>query len=270
MKPPSLSRLGAVASLLFSIALAGCATAPSVSPSARAELAPTGKVRVGLLTYNPLFVTQGTPPGELKGVAVDIGGQLADRLGVPYQGVEYRSIGAVLQGAKTGEWDVAFLAIDPARSGDMDFTPAFMEVQTSYLVPARSPLMTVADVDRAGIRVAAMARSTQNNYLKQNLKHATLLSPEDTAQALKELSAGGVDAVAANRLQLDAYAAKTPGARVLDGSFYNTPLGIAVPKGRPAAAAYATEFVRHLKSGGGAAEAISRAGLTGVVVPRDY
>jgi polar amino acid transport system substrate-binding protein len=265
MTTSSLSKLGV---LLFSLALAACATAPTASSIAKSELAPQGKVRVGLLSYNPAFVTQGTPPGELKGIAVDFGRRLATQLGVPFEPVHYNSVAEMLHGVKTGEWDVAMLAIDPARFGDMEFTPAYMELESTYLVAPGSAIRSASEVERGGTRVAVLARSTQENFLKSTLKSGVVMLPsKDMKAALQELATGKADAVLANRSQLVDLAAQLPGARLLDETVTAFPVGVAVPKGKAAAAAYATQLVRYLRDNGAVADSIGRASLPGARVP---
>ena len=138
---------------IFGLLLAGCAgvgTAPT--PEARQALAPTGKLRVGLQLGNPLNVIKDSASGEMKGVAFDLGKELARRMGVPFEPVLYPSVGAVLDGGKSGAWDVAFVGFSPARAREWDFTALHLEVEFGYLVPAGSAISTMADVDRLGNR----------------------------------------------------------------------------------------------------------------------
>ncbi|MGZ5662287.1 MAG: hypothetical protein ACXWG6_13055, partial [Usitatibacter sp.] len=101
------------AALILPLALAfGCAEAPvasTVPAAARAELAPTGKLRVGLIAVNPVFVTPNTPPGVTRGIAVDIARELARRIDVPMEPLRYPTVGAMVEAAGKGEWDIAFL-----------------------------------------------------------------------------------------------------------------------------------------------------------------
>src|SRR5262245_17066550 len=91
-------------------------TAPT--PEARQALAPTGKLRVGLYLGGPSSVIRESTSSEMKGVGFDLGRELAQRLGVPFEPVVFPSIGALLDSGKSGQWDVAFFAIGPARAKD--------------------------------------------------------------------------------------------------------------------------------------------------------
>ncbi len=110
--------------LLFSCAAVG----PQVPPAARAELAPTGKLRAGMIAVSPIFVTQNTPPGVTRGIAVDIARQLAGHLGVPMEVVRYPNERALMDGAGRDEWDVVFIGVNPARADIVNFTAPYMYV----------------------------------------------------------------------------------------------------------------------------------------------
>jgi polar amino acid transport system substrate-binding protein len=158
---------------LFAVAfLSACVTPPIVPPAVLSELAPTDKLRVGLLVMNPIYVTTVDPTGEWHGIAVDIGRELAKQLGAPSEPIGYKSVPELLKAAKTGEWDVAFV-LNPARSADWDFTVAYLEVDNTHLVLAGSPIQSVGDADRPGNRIAVTQGATQDSFLSANLAFET-------------------------------------------------------------------------------------------------
>src|SRR5258707_10566898 len=132
--------------------LSSCATAPDV-PAARSELAPTGKLRVGINVQNFLLVNKERVGGEYSGIAVDLGRELGRRLGVPVELVPFDTAGKLADAAKAGVWDVAFLGNQPARASEIAFSPAYLEIEAGYLIPAGSPIRTIADADRRGLAV---------------------------------------------------------------------------------------------------------------------
>jgi len=254
-----------VAALCFT--LAACATTvPTVSPTARSELAPGGKIRVGILANNPLYVNQSSVGGEMKGLVPDIANELARQLGAQVQPVNYPTATGLLDGAKRNEWEVAFIGYSPERSADMDFTPVMLNGENSYVVRSDSPLRSVADVDRAGIRIATSDRTVQHRHLTQNIRNATVVPVATGAAGMQALVAGQVDAVAGNRMTVTEAAAATPGMRVLEGSFMQVPYSIAIAKGKPAGTAYMTQFVQYLKESGRLDDSIRRANIRGVTV----
>lgn len=246
-------------SLMF---LIGCSTAPTVPPIARAELASAGKLRVGLIMSNQVLVSKDPRTGEIRGVTVDLGKALARRLEVPFEAVEYANPAALVKSFDANEWDIAFLAFDPARAQEVTFSPSYMEVDNSYLVAANSKIATIEDADLAGVTIAVPEKSAPDLYLSRNLKAAKVVRvPGGAAAAIKILTDKQADAYAENAHMLSLYAEKLPGARVLDGRYTIIRHAIATHKGKVAASEYVKTFVADAKANGTVAEAIRRAGL---------
>src|SRR5467141_4478263 len=155
--------------------LSSCATAPDVPPAARSELAPTGRLRVGINLQNFLLVNKESTDGQYSGIAVDLGRELGKRLGVPVKLVAFDTAGKLADAVKSGAWDVAFLGNEPSRANEIAFSAAYLEIEAGYLVPAGSPIRTIADVDREGVRIAVAAKSAYDLYLSRSLKCAQLV-----------------------------------------------------------------------------------------------
>jgi polar amino acid transport system substrate-binding protein len=239
----------------------GCTSMPTIPPATRAELAPTGKLRVGLILSNQVLVMKDPTSGELRGVSITIGKALAQRLGAPFEPVGYPNPAALVQSFGRNEWDIAFLAFDPARAKDVDFSPAYMEVDNTYLVTTESKVATVEGADRSGVTIAVPESSAPDLFLSRNLKSAQVLRvPAGAEAAIQVLSSGKADAYAENAHMLSLYADRLPGSRVLDGRYTIIQHAIATPKGKAAAADYAKAFVEEWKVSG-VSEAIRSAGL---------
>jgi len=260
-------RTSCLTTAILGLLLTGCAsihTAPT--PEVRQALAPTGKLRVGLYLGNPLSVVRDSASGEMKGVGFDLGKELARRMGVPFEPVVYPSVRALLDGAKSGGWDVASIAFTPARAKDMDFIAPHLEVELGYLIPGGSSISTMADVDRPGIRVAIQEKGLADIFLSRTLKNAVVVRASSIAATLEVLQSGRADVFAANKPSLFELLNQVPGFRVLDGRFTTDPVALAIPKGRDLGMAYARKFVEGAKSEGLVKAAIERAGVRGVVV----
>jgi len=258
--PSGVSTWGPIVLALFLVA--GCASAPSVPPAARAELASTGKLRVGLILSNQVLVTKDPSTGELRGVTVNLGKALAQRLGVPFEPVGYANPAALVKSFGTNEWDIAFLAFDPARAQEVDFSPSYMEVDNTYLVTAKSKVGTVELADQAGVTIAVPERSAPDLFLSRNLKSAKVMRvPGGADAAIEALKSGKADAYAENAHMLSLYADRLPGARVLEGRYTVIQHAVATPKGKMAASEYMKTFVEDAKADGTVAEAIRAAGL---------
>jgi polar amino acid transport system substrate-binding protein len=189
---------------------------------------------------------------------------------VPFEPVLYPSGPALLDGAKAGAWDVSFMGVSPARAKEVDFTPPHLEVELGYLIPGGSPLTTLAEVDRPGIRVAVQERGALDVLLSGTLTQATVVRGSGFSGAVALLQAGNAEVLAGSKPSLFETVSQVPGSRVLDGQLSLEPHALALPKGRDVAAAYARQFVADAKSEGLVKAAIERADLRGAVVaPRE-
>jgi polar amino acid transport system substrate-binding protein len=246
-------------SLLGLLIACACATvAPQVPPAAKAELAPTGTLRVALVAVNPLFVTQNAPPGHARGIAVDIANRLAARLGVPMTPLLYPSVVGVMEAASRGEWDITFLPVVPERATVMNFTAPFMYSESTFVVAEESPARGIEDLDQRGKVLVAVARSTQDVWLRANVKSATVVSASTPAAALQMLQERKVDAYASNTAALADPSRRLQGTRLVAGSFVDTPIAMAVIKVRPSADAFAYEFMDGLRVSGAIEEIVAR------------
>ena len=257
-------RLGIAGMGLF--VLTSGAMAIEITPAVRSELAPTGKLRIGLNHGNFLLVTAGSSGTEPRGVASDIGRELGRRVGVPVEFIKFDTAGKLGDGVKSGAWDVAFLGAEPQRAAEIAFTAAYLEIPATYIVPAGSPIRSVAEVDREGVRIAVTEQSAYGLYLSRNVKHARLVLTKSGDAAVEAFVNDKLEALAGLRPALLTDVKKFPGARVLDGQFTAVQQAIGTPKNREAAAKYLRAFVENVKASGLVAEAISRNAVQGVSV----
>jgi polar amino acid transport system substrate-binding protein len=241
------------------------------APSAEVlkDLAPTGKLRAAINFGNGVLAQKG-PNGEPNGVTPELAAALAKRLGVPVDYVIYTAAGKVFDGAKQNAWDIGFIAIEPLRAAEVDFTAPYVLIQGTYLVRKDSPLKDVADVDAPGIRIGVGLGSVYDLYLTRTLKHATLVrAPQGgAAGGIQPFIDDKLDAAAGVREPLDAYTKDHPDYRVMPGNYEEIRQAIGTPKGRGAAGlAYLRAFVEEMKANGFVADALKRSGQTAPVAP---
>jgi polar amino acid transport system substrate-binding protein len=236
------------------------------SPAARSELAPTGKLRVGINYGNFLLVNKDPASGEYRGIAVDLGREIGRRLGVPVDLVAYETAGKLADGVKAGAWDVAFLGNEPQRAGEIAFSPAYLEIEAGYLVPAGSPIRAMAEVDREGVRIAVAAKSAYDLYLSRSLKHAQLVRAQGIDASYEIFVKDKLEVLSGLKPRLVTDAAKLPGSRVLEGRFTAVQQSVGTPQGRPAGAKYLGDFAKDVKASGFVAAAIARHAVRGVSV----
>jgi len=252
--------------LFWLAAMSACSTAPMTPmapPAAVADLAPTGKLRAAINFGNPILAAKLAGTGEPAGLSVDLARELARRLGVPVELVAYAAAGQVVQAIRSKAWDVAYVAIDPARAVDMDYTAPYVVIEGAYLVPQDSPIRSNAEVDRKGVRVVVGAGSAYDLYLSREMKHAQILRAPTSPAVTDMMLAQSLEVAAGVRQQLEADAKRIPGARLLDGRFMVINQAMATPKGRAAGARYLAEFVEEMKASGFVANALTRHGITG-------
>ena len=247
--------------LCAALALAACASAPGTP--AVADLAPTGKLRAAINFGNPILATKAAS-GEPTGVSVDLARELGTRLGVPVELVTFESAGKVV--AAVAQWDVAFLAVDPARAGEIAFTAPYVVIEGAYLVPAGSPIRENAQVDRAGTRVVVGAGSIYDLYLARELKQATLVRAPTSPAVTDMMVAQRLDVAAGIKQQLEADAKRVPGVRLLDGRFMVINQAMGTPQGREAGARYLRALVEEMKASGFVARSLARHRIEGAAV----
>jgi polar amino acid transport system substrate-binding protein len=246
--------------------LSTCVTVVTVSPEIRSELAPTGTLRAAINLGNPVLAQKDPVTGEPRGVSVDLARELGRRLNVPVELVTYDAAGKVFDALKSGVWDIAFLAIDPARASEISFTAPYVIIEGTYMVPADSPLRTIGDVDRDGVRVAVGNKSAYDLYLTRTLKRAQIVRVPTSPAAIEIFLTDKLEAAAGVKQPLLQFAKTNPKVRVMDGRFMAIEQAMGAPKGREAGARYLGEFVEEMKASGFVARGLERSGQVDATV----
>lgn len=243
---------------------------PRVSQQVIAELAPTGVLRAGINLGNFLLVTGKSDAGDPVGVGPDMAREIANRLGVQVKYVTYKSPGELADAAESNTWDIGLIGAEPQRAEKIAFSPAYVEIEATYLVPAGSPLQSIADVDKAGVRIAVMGRAAFGLWLERNIKSAELVRTDSLASATEQFVRDKLDALAGLRPGLLSDVEKLPGARVLDGKFMAVQQAVGTPRKNTAGAAFLRDFVEQTKASGFVADLIARHNVRGLsVAPRN-
>ncbi|TMJ24189.1 MAG: ABC transporter substrate-binding protein [Alphaproteobacteria bacterium] len=223
------------------------------------DIAPTGKLRAAINLGNMVLAQKDPATGEPRGVTVDLAGELGRRLGLAVELVPFDAAGKVFDALKAGAWDIAFLAIEPVRAAEIAFTAPYVIIEGVYIVPTNSPLKTVAEVDRDGIRIAVNKGSAYDLFLTRTLKHAQLVRGESgTDVFIKEK----LEAAAGVKQPLVEFAKANPNVRLIDGRFMEIRQAMGTPKlryqGREAVPRYLHGFVEEMKASGFVAKALER------------
>ena len=257
----NLLLIAALALAPINLAAAEQATDPRV-----ADLVQAGKIRVGIHS----FYAKDSRTGELKAVSTgiifhDIARILGTRIGVEVVPVWHPGVPEMLACLAAGECDVGFMGPDPSRAG-VDFSPPFIQLDYTLLVPVGSSIQHIADADKPGTRIAAVSGHASTLTLSRMLKQAQLVyaaTPDPTFEIMRK---GDAEAFASVRPVLIGYSKKLPGSRVLEDHFGANLVGLVVRHGQAARLSYLTEFVNQAKASGLIQQAIERAGLPGHLV----
>lgn len=230
-------------------------------------LAPTGTLRAVFLRTNPVQGRVDAKTGEVSGPAVDLTRELGRQLGVPVSITGVPGGRELIDSVKNHTADIGFLAFDPTRATEVDFSQVYSLSWSSYIVPVNSSLHAVADADRKGFRIGAATGDSPELYLSRNLKNAELKRyPGPPAEeVLRMLAAGEFDAWAANRQRLIEMAANASNLRVLPDNYFAVKQAIVVPKGDRAALETINRFLNEARASGLIRKAIDKAGLSGSV-----
>jgi polar amino acid transport system substrate-binding protein len=230
---------------------------------ARSELAPTGVLRTGINLSNFLLVTGKTPTGDPQGVSPDMARAVADRLGVPVEYVRFDTPGELADAAVEDVWDIGNIGAEPERAKTISFTAAYAEIEATYLVPANSPIQSVDQVDREGVRIGVYGRSAYGLWLSANIESAELVKTEGVDASFEVFVGHGLEALAGLRPRLLKDVEKLPGGRILGGQFTAVQQAIGTKPNRRVGAAFLHDFVEAAKASGLVASLIEKHGVAG-------
>jgi polar amino acid transport system substrate-binding protein len=241
----------------LSVGIVTVMLAGGLSATARAdimkELVPTGKLRVAIAVApapSAIYAVKDAATGKFSGVTVDLGSALAKKLGVPVEFIAHLASGEIQNSAASGKWDVTFMPVDDERKKFVDFGNAYHLLQSTYLVAPGSNLMNVEDANAPGVRIGGGANTANFRAAQRTAPKATFVTVPGVDAAIAAMKAGEIDCIALSREALSGVAPKIPGSRVLDGGFLNSSTAVAVPKGKPEALAYASQFIEEAKASG--------------------
>jgi polar amino acid transport system substrate-binding protein len=227
------------------------------------ELAPTGKLRIAVAIAPSPSAQFAVRDGDgIRGVAVTLGAALARKLGVPAEIVAHDGSGEIQNSAADDKWDVAFLPVDEERKKFVDFGNAYHLLQSTFLVAPGSTIASVKDADAEGVAIGGVANTATFRAAMKATPNATHVAFAKVDAAVAAMQDKRIEAIALSRESLSGLVGKIPGARILDDAFLNSSTAICVPKGRPAALAYASAFIEEAKAAGLVRRALDEMGLT--------
>ncbi|MGI9402858.1 MAG: transporter substrate-binding domain-containing protein [Rhizobiaceae bacterium] len=239
---------------------------PKAHPEVVAELAPNRTLRAGINLSNFLLVSGKADNGDPIGVSPDMAAEIAHHLGVELALITYPGPGALADAAEHDEWDIGNIGAEPQRARTISFTPAYCEIESTYLVPAGSPFQSVSEVDQPGVRIAVKGRAAYGLWLENNLKHAELIRTDSIDDSFTAFVDQKLDALAGLRPRLISDVKQLPDARILEDRFSSVQQAVGTPRKNTAAAFWLAELVEYLKQSGFVGDLIERHKVKGLSV----
>jgi polar amino acid transport system substrate-binding protein len=247
---------------LLAVAFISLIGAPARADGEAKLLAPSGTLRVGIYPGSPTSMVS-DPSGKPHGLAYDLGGELAKRLGVGIDYVKFQRVADIVTAIHDGQVDFTVTNATPARANEVTFTQPVLAIELGYLVPANSPIGKIEDIDRPGVKIGVTKGSTSERTLPTRFKSATIVPAESVKVAIAMFGNREIDLYATNKPTLFEMSDQMPGSKILDGNWGAEHMAIAIPKGREDALPLLNRFVAEEQSSGALDTIQQQAGLRG-------
>jgi len=242
-------------------------------PVLAVDLAPTGTLRAAFLGDNPVQGRVDKQTGAISGPVADLVKEFAHRLGVPYKIIPASGAREVMDLVKSGQADIGFLAWDETRAREVDFSEPYARMHNAYLVPASSPIKKSSDADRKGVKIGAVRGQTQQIFLSEHIKNATVRIFESTPsqqEMSKMLASGELDVFGANRQRMEEAASKDHSLRALADDFSSVEQAVVVSKQNAGKLPEINRFLVDVRKSGFVKDSLAQAKLIGVDVAEKY
>jgi len=166
-----------------------------LTSTAIASAAETAKpLIVGMELAYPPFEMSDTS-GKPTGVSVDLATDLAKSLGRPVV-IQNTSFDGLIPALKTGKVDlvISSMTATAERAQSIDFSDPYLSTGLCLLLKKDSAAKGIADLDKAGVKVAVKKGTTGHLYATAKLKNAEILVLDKESAAVLEVSQGKADA----------------------------------------------------------------------------
>jgi polar amino acid transport system substrate-binding protein len=214
-----------------------------------------GTLRASINLGNPVLA-QGTPTAP-NGVTVDMARELGARLGVPVELLCFDAARKSFEAMTTGQADICFLAVEPARAAEVAFTAPYVVIEGVFVVPQDSPITKTADVDREGVRIGVNSGSAYDLFLSRTLQHASVMRGDDGVDLFRT---EGLEVAAGIRQPMTEFVNTHQGVRLIEGPFMEIQQAMGTTRTRtPDTVKFLRAFVEELKASGFVADALRRA-----------
>jgi polar amino acid transport system substrate-binding protein len=243
-------------------------TMTATSSAQTAVVSKEGVLRAAYLASNPAHAVKDPTTGEARGVAIDLARELGRSVGAAVTLLALENPQRVIDAVRKGEADIGFVAYNPERAGPVEFSKPYLLVRQTFLVRADSQLRSIADIDRAAVKLGATRNDSIALYLRRTLEQAQLVELDDSSRDTvhRMLREGTLDAFGANRQRLTDMQQGAADLRLLPDDLYGVEQTIIVPSGRREALDRVNRFIDDVRASGFLQRSIDRSGVVGIAV----
>ncbi|MFC9281144.1 transporter substrate-binding domain-containing protein [Streptomyces collinus] len=226
------------------------------------DLAPDGTLRAAINLGNPVLA-HGTATAP-AGVTVDLAREIAARLKVPLQLLCFDAARKSFEAMAEGRADICFLAIEPARETEVAFTPPYVLIEGVFAVPTGSSIISIGDVDRAGVRIGVKRGSAYDLFLTRTLRHARVVPGDEGTQVFR---AEALEVAAGIRQPMTEFVASHSEYRLIEDRFMQIQQAVGTTRSRhPETVRFLSHIVQELKASGFVADSLRRGGQSDTLV----
>ncbi|HYF37364.1 MAG TPA: transporter substrate-binding domain-containing protein [Prosthecobacter sp.] len=226
--------------------LAGCLASLLLSGCTR-----TRALVVGMDATYPPFEFIGTD-GKINGVSVAIGEAIGKVAGRP---IEFRHISfeGLIPALQSGQIDliISSLTANEERRGSIDFSEPYVKNGLAILASKDGPVHSAEDLNAEGRRVAVRLATTGEQWCRQSLPKATIVSLDNDTACVLEVRNGTVDAWVYDQVSIMNYNQQNPDrTRALLAPLREEVWAVGLKKGREELKAQVNQAIAEMKQSG--------------------
>ena len=222
----------------------------AMAPVQSAE--PPKPLIVGMeLAYPPFEMTD--PSGKPAGVSVDLATDLAKSLGRPVV-IQNTAFDGLIPALKTGKVDlvISSMTATAEREKSIDFSDPYLSTGLCLLLKKESDAKGIADLDKAGVKIAVKKGTTGHLYATTMLKNAEILVLDKESAAVLEVSQGKADAFIYDQMSTyQNWQRNRATTRAILEPFQKESWAVGLRKGNDELKAQVNAFIRQYREKGG-------------------
>ncbi len=191
--------------------------------------------------------------GQPAGISVELAKALGQYLHRPIQ-FENIPFDGLIPSLKTGKVDlvISSMTMTEDRAKSIDFSDPYLKMGLSLLVNKNSPIRSINDVDKPGVRVAVKKGTTGHIYAIQHLHNARILVFNDDATCATEVAQNKADSMIYDQVSIFQHWKKyQDSTRAILQPFQQEQWAIGLRKGSDQLRQQVNAFLKSFKEGGG-------------------